>query len=178
MVELWKKPMKKCDGAFIFGIGLSTWAERFSFNSQQTHRCCVNEFSAAKSHSWLTGWNQWGPECVGSICICFITSWAIQCWSPVQEVNIAALIIVARPVFSKPGFYLLFKQQQKSGGRSLWLHWDQNGIFLPFPLSLAAPLLFFSLSLSSGFSTQNSQGKWGNNNVVAFHLAHPEKSYF
>ena len=57
--------MKNCDGAFIFGIGLSTWAERFSFNSQRTHRCCVNEFSAAKSPAgWQDGisgdLNAWG----------------------------------------------------------------------------------------------------------------------
>lgn len=138
-----------------------------------------------RSHSpfWLTGQSGWRPECVGSSCTCFVRSWINQCWCPMGEVSVSAFIIVTSPIclffFFLTCICSLKKTTEKSGGGSIWPHQVQNGISVSLCFLSGRSFIFLLLFFSFiWFLHPKSQGKWGNNNFVALHLAHPEKSYF
>lgn len=168
-----------CDGIFIFVIILSTQAEYASLLTCSPKSSLFCKWMKC-SHSpiWLTGQRQLWPECVGSICTCLVTSWVNEHWCSTGEVNISAFILVTclNSLFQPPSICSL----KNNNNKNLVLTSSRPKRHLRLPVLLpGCSFIFLFLFFSFIWSLHpKSQGKWGNNNFVAFHLAHPEQSYF
>lgn len=170
MTKLYKEPFKKCDGAFTFGIISSTQTEHFSFSSQPeliTIKRSHNPHLADGSDSvatWMRG-----------VCLHF----------PCHFLGKPALMSIHQ---ERPRVLSLWSQAWLltsicslnnnnktlvAGSRDLVK--SKTVSQLPCSLSVATPLFFFwSLSLSSGFSTQKAKGS--EVTITLLHFTWPTQS--